>query len=222
MARQRILGVLALSTLPVTACATGAKYLSPKEACDSHLKPRVELSEYEACLVARYRQRCDESDVCMINCLVRGAGDGISGGCWHTCFAYSTWARTNPPGFHDCDGLSSQTARTERDSLCIAPLPVSTRERHGLAAAVIVLLLDPPDGLAHVIDADGCLTLDLDRKQRYELDVYADGKKIATQTLRLTRFPNGEADISMDPVSGDWQLTPAGTIRCCRRPKEGS
>jgi hypothetical protein len=180
------------------------------------MKPAVALSEYETCLVARYRERCNESDVCMINCLVRGGGDNTAGGCWHNCFAYTGLAWTNPPGYNNCDGLSTKSDRNERYSLCIESLPPVVREQYDLDEALVVVWLEPsPSGKSHVVEADTCMILDLDGKQAYRMMLYADGNEIERREFRLTAFPHGAATVWLDPATGEWKLTATGSTPCC-------
>lgn len=80
--------------------------------CDIAVAEGVELSETTRCELALLRERCNEGDACLVDCIANGRDrsvgeDGevvtVAGGCWHLCFAYSDLDDWDvPEGFDAC------------------------------------------------------------------------------------------------------------------------
>ena len=69
--------------------------------CDMPPDPAVTLNHRESCLLKLLRPRCSEEDLCLIACLVHGAGRSIGGGCEHLCgIRLGDWER--PVGWRAC------------------------------------------------------------------------------------------------------------------------
>ena len=124
MSKHRTLTFAAvLATALCTACAGSDE--TPAEApvsdpdtaamatpvCDTVIADGVELTAAEACELALLRERCNEGDACLVDCIANGrdravGDDGevevIGGGCWHLCFAYSDFEWDVPEGFDAC------------------------------------------------------------------------------------------------------------------------
>lgn len=70
-------------------------------------EPATKLSPSDYCAVEVLRARGLEGDVCLADCIERGGGKNIGGGCHHVCFAYSTleWPEA-PAGPDSCEALA--------------------------------------------------------------------------------------------------------------------
>jgi len=89
----------------------------PSRPCEIPIAEDARLSLREQCWLELFAQRCNEHDVCLVECLanekhrVRHEDGGIAligGGCWHLCFAYSDIEWTGPEGWHKCEALDSK------------------------------------------------------------------------------------------------------------------
>ncbi len=90
----------------------------PNRPCDIPVHKEVQLTTEERCVLELHKKRCDEHDVCIVDCITNGKGlvrlaDGgvgnIGGGCWHVCFAYTEIEWTTPEGFEECSLSKSET-----------------------------------------------------------------------------------------------------------------
>lgn len=68
-----------------------ADQIKVQDSCPCQVKPagQREYSEEERCLFSLLENRCAPGDQCLLDCFASGAGDGVGGGCWHICFAYT-------------------------------------------------------------------------------------------------------------------------------------
>ena len=76
----------------------------PYKVYDSNLwadEPKVELTEAERCEVELLNdlQRKKDGDRCLIDCIERGAGRNVGGGCWHAC---ARFPMSSEPNFETC------------------------------------------------------------------------------------------------------------------------
>ena len=47
--------------------------------------PGISLTVEEQCFVRVHAARCSPTDLCIVDCLLKGSGKNIGGGCWHLC-----------------------------------------------------------------------------------------------------------------------------------------
>jgi len=84
--------------------------LSRQNFLSCSIAPSAQLSPYEECIIELHKKRCNEKDVCIVDCLANGKDGrdlesgilGIGGGCSHYCFAYDEELPDNPPGEENC------------------------------------------------------------------------------------------------------------------------
>ncbi|MCP3980967.1 MAG: hypothetical protein GY716_16855 [bacterium] len=102
---------------PELVVAVPTRAPDPSRPCEIPIAEQAELSPIEECWMAHLKRRCDQDDVCLVDCFAnskhrRRVGDRVSrvigGGCWHVCFAYSGIEWTEPEGWEECDGLDSE------------------------------------------------------------------------------------------------------------------
>jgi antitoxin component YwqK of YwqJK toxin-antitoxin module len=84
------------------------KSVSDTNSCDIPIAPFARLTPYEECVIDLYKKRCNEGDLCIVNCLANGrakfkGGFVIAGGCWHVCFASSDLPSERPQGMENCE-----------------------------------------------------------------------------------------------------------------------
>ena len=76
----------------------------PYLACKVPREVGVTLTAKESCLVSQLSPRCSKADDCLVQCISRGVGRAIGGGCWHLCFdskfSLSDWH--GPKGIDAC------------------------------------------------------------------------------------------------------------------------
>ena len=102
--------------VPVVANPTVA--LDSDKPCEIPLADEAMLSPREECWLRLIRERCEEDDVCLVDCfanskhLRRQAETGwvtsIGGGCWHVCASYAGKEWTEPAEWSQCDGLTTE------------------------------------------------------------------------------------------------------------------
>ena len=94
---------LALLTLIVASGCQGEPR-DPYNVYDSDLwadEPRVELTAAEQCEVELLNGlwRKQDGDRCLIDCIERGGGRNVGGGCWHAC---GRFPMSSGPDFETC------------------------------------------------------------------------------------------------------------------------
>src|SRR5882724_9670922 len=86
----------------------------PAHPCDIPVAPEVELTAESFCVLNLHKARCNQNDVCIVDCIANAKAllrspDGtvghIGGGCWHVCFAYTGIDWTTPDGMDKCTEL---------------------------------------------------------------------------------------------------------------------
>jgi len=64
----------------------------------------IRVTSEESCMITKLKTRCSAADDCLAQCLARGVGRHVGGGCAHLCFDtkfdLSKW--TAPAGFDEC------------------------------------------------------------------------------------------------------------------------